>query len=215
MRIKTCQAGLLALSLLVPTLAGATTSFDPAENANLHTIALTGFDEPEFTAYCPNPNRSRHDSIIVPAGSFQSLTTQQGLHFAAELKDAIAQALRADGYEIVDGPADAELTAKTFGITTQKPRYATRGLSGDCEPQITISVTLTDAKSGSTLFHRLYLYVDSWVSPWDGSLKFTPDPKYTFKLYHDIFADIPRAIEAIRALEPLVAQSVGESLKKP
>jgi hypothetical protein len=205
----------LALGVLV-LCAACTMKFDPSAGAKIQTVTLTGFDEPDYAALGYFVLRA---TSVTPQDSdeFSTLMAKQNLHLGAELKAAIAQALRNDGYQVVDGnsavPADAVFNVSIRGLRTDAALYASHG--GAFEPEFVVITKLTDARTKSTLFQQLYLYADDSIEPIDGSILLRPDEKYAFLTARGLFSDLPRAAEGFRAVEPLVAQSIEAALKKP
>jgi hypothetical protein len=192
--------------------AGCATKFDPAAGAKVHTVALTGFDEPEYGALSYFVLNA---TTVVPRESFSSMMEKQNLHLGAELKATLSQALRDDGYEIVDDSsnADAVLSGKITGFRTDYVIYASH--LDLYEPEVTVVVKLTDAHTHGTLFQRLYLYANNSIEPMDGSLLIRPDPKYSFRTVEGLVANPALAAEGLRAVEPAVANEVRAALKRP
>jgi hypothetical protein len=191
------------------------TQFDPANSARIHTIALAGFNEPDFIAQDRLVLRT---FSVQPRGAsdFAALMAGQNLHLGAELKAAITQALRDDGYEVVEaaGTADAVLDVKIAGAPPNSvPLY--ESAAGNYEPEFSVIATLKDAKTKHTLFLELYDYRDNSIKPIDGSILIRPDPKYGFRTAKELFDNPRLAAEGFRAPVPLIAQSIGAALKKP
>jgi hypothetical protein len=204
---------LAGLAVAVLSFGGCATKFDPGNAAHIQTIALTGFAEPGFRAQF---RMGLNISTVTPSGPdrFADLLATQNLHLGAEMKAALAAALRADGYQIVDGPADAVLDVTLDGAPPMsEPLY--EAAFGNFEPEYATKVKLTDSKSGKTLFSILYLYRDNTLSPMDGSILIRPDPKYSFASADALFADPALAAQGFRAPIATIAQSVGTFLKKP
>lgn len=201
----------LALGALA-LCAGCATKFDPAAGAKVHTVALSGFDEPEYGALSYFVLNA---TTVLSQKDFSNMMEKQNLHLGAELKVALAQALRDDGYEIVDdaATADAVLNARITGFKTDYVAYAS--YPGVYEPEVTVVVKLTDAHTHGTLFQRLYLYADNSIEPMDGSLLIRPDPKYSFRTVDGLVANPALAAEGLRAVEPAVASEVRAALKRP
>lgn len=209
------SAGKLFRALALGTLAlcaGCATKFDPAAGAKVHTVALTGFDEPEYGALSYFVLNA---TTVVPRESFSAMMDRQNLHLGAELKVVLAQALRNDGYEVVDdaATADALLNVRITGFRTDYVIYAS--YLDLYEPEITVVAKLTDAHTHGTLFQQLYLYANNSIEPMDGSLLLRPDPKYSFRSVERLVEDPKLAADGLRAVEPMVAQSLQASLKKP
>jgi hypothetical protein len=146
---------------------------------------------------------------------------RQNLHLGAELKEAVAQALRNGGYRVVEdgnaGPIDAVLDIRIDGASPpafQSPLYASHG--GDFEPEFFAVAKLTDSKTKNTLFFHTYIYRNNSIEPIKslGTL-IRPDSKYAFKTSKAPFENPQLAAEGFRAAEPLIAQGIASTLKKP
>lgn len=206
---------------LVAALAACTllsscgsTKLAAADAANVHTIRLSGFSEPTYNVqdrFVLKTSSAAPDKGV----SFESLLASHGLHLGDEMKVAISLALRNDGYQIEDsGNADAILEVKFDGAPPNaNPMY--EGAPAVYQPEYSVHVTLTDAKTQKKIFHQFYVYRDNSVAPMDGTILIRPEPKYNFATAADLFNKPELAAEGFRAAIPIIAQSVGSQLKKP
>jgi len=144
--------------------------------------------------------------------------TELNFHLGAELKGVVAEALRRQGYQVLeDGnptAVDAVLNVEILGyFKTRVPVYAAFGGSV-FKPMFAANATLRDASTKRTLFRRLYAY-SALPAPIDGTILFRPDPKYSFKTSEEIFDRPQFAAEGFRAAEPVIARFIASDLKKP
>lgn len=202
---------------IVGLCGGCATQFDPANSAGIRTIKLSGFDEPTYEAQDRFVLRT---FSVTPQGSsdFAALMAGQNLRLGSELKAAVAQTLRSDGYEVIEndaaGPADAVLEMKLAGAPPNfAPLY--EAAAGNYEPEFSAEATLRDTKTKHKLFFELYVYRDNSIKPIDGSILIRPDPKYGFRTAKELFDNPELAAEGFRAPIPIIAQSIGSALKKP
>ena len=204
------MTGSAAVALIL--CAACATQFEAADATRIHKIRLSGFAEPTYQALF---FVLLNAAPVKPEGydEFSVLMARQNLHLGAELKAAVTQALRNDGYEVVeDGStsADAVLDLQIRGWEpSPNPLYASHG--GDYEPEFVIGIQMTDSTTKRTLFSGGYVYRDNLIKPRTGS---APDPKYYFKTAKELFDNPQLAAQGFRAAEPLIAQSIESALRK-
>jgi hypothetical protein len=189
------------------------TQLAATDAAGIHTIQLFGFAEPDYQIQ----GRFVLNTIsMAPSDevSFSSLLANNGLHLGTEMKAAIAQALRNDGYQIDDSHnADAVLEVKFAGAPPNfAPMY--EAAAGPYEPEYSVDVALRDTKTNKKLFHQFYVYRDNSISPMDGTILLKPDPKFNFNRPEDFYKEPVRAADGFRAAIPRVAESVGTLVNK-
>lgn len=196
LRIIVSRVATLGAVLLIG--AACATHLDSANAARIHSIALIGFENPTVDSAAPqfDPNHAN-------------------LRLGSELKVAVMQALTKAGYVISNDSgisSDTVLRIEVTGVPIRTHPYygAPHGFIDQrhrAEPEFAVKATLTDSKSKATLFSRLYLYKDAFMSPADGSLLIRPDEKYT--------ADVEHAVEAFRDGETQIANAIAVDLKRP
>jgi len=205
--------GALVVMASAMSLAGCgSTKLVATDAAGIHAIALTGFAEPKFRIQGRLGLRTFNEK---PGGmdDFTAVLEDAGLHLAAELKDAIAQALRDDGYLVDGGAADATLDITIGGAPPNAvPMY--QSAFGGYEPEYSVEAVLKNSRTGKTVFHQLYVYRDNSISPVDGTILIRPERQYEFKSRAVFVTDPKHAADGFRAAIPLVAQSIGALLKK-
>src|SRR5258706_9533125 len=100
------MTGSAAVALIL--CAACATQFEAADATRIHKIRLSGFTEPTYQALF---FVLLNAAPVKPEGydEFSVLMARQNLHLGAELKAAVTQALRNDGYEVVeDGSTSAD-----------------------------------------------------------------------------------------------------------
>lgn len=204
--------GVLFLAALA--LAGCgSTKLAQTDAAGIHAVALAGFAEPHFRIQGRLGLRT-FDEKPDGMDDFATVLAKSGLHLGAEMKEAIAQALRDDGYQVDSGAADATLDVTLGGAPPNfAPMY--ESAFGGYEPEYSVEAVLKDAHGKKTVFHQFYVYRDNSISPVDGTILIRPDAKYEFKSAQGIADDPKHAADGFRAAIPQIAQSIGTLLKRP
>lgn len=173
------------------------TEFKPADAVNLHTIAIAPPDDPTAAA--------DYDADL------------QNIHIGDEVKVALSGALRTDGYTVVDQGADAADAVLSIVISgappVARPEFEMEFFT--YFPSYSVLITLRDAATRHVLYDRLFVYHKAFIKPIDGSMLIQPDDKYVFHAQDDIGKNPALAAEGVRAAIPIIAQTVGASLKKP
>jgi len=207
------RAGALVLAAAALGLCGCgSTRLEAQDAANVHAIQLTGFAEPHYRLQGRFVLKTYN---VEPKGgdSFSDAMAKAGLHLGAEMKAAIAQSLRDDGYQVDDAAAADAILEVEFGGAppNSDPMYEAAGAG--FKPEYSVNVRLRDARTKKSLFHQFYVYRDNSISPIDGTILLKPDAQYEFQNADAIAADPKRAADGFRAAIPLVAGSVGTLLK--
>jgi hypothetical protein len=203
---------LAAVAAIAGLLCGcAATKFDPADAGRIHTIAVAPVEEPGFELQIRFVQRTT-------GRDFSDVMQAQNLHLGAEVKAAIVKAVRDDGYTVTDqgagGAADAVLSIVVGGVPPNYSGPMYESALGGFKPEYSVLVKLRDAATKSVLYDRFFVYRDNSIAPMDGSMLIRPDPKYAFTTGTP--ADDPAlAAEGFRAPIPMIAGTVGASLKKP
>jgi hypothetical protein len=153
---------------------------------------------------------------------FDTRIRSTGLRLGQEIRNAIGDALRKDGYEVIDH----EIPRTTLNLATDYRgrnldgdaaldawilvRYATGEFDDSYAPQVGMSVQLVDLKTNKILFRSGFSYAAQGVRP----PTFRSDPRYSFAGREELLRNPELAVEGLRAAIPLIAERVGQSLAK-
>ena len=205
----------LALAGLLPLLCACATKFEAADAARVNTIAIQKVDEPKYYAFT---YFVAHQNPVLADDNqeFNTAMERQNLHLGAELADAVAQALRGDGYKIANADeADAVMNLTVGGFLPDQPGPTYSAHAAAFEPELTIKARLTDTKTKKTLFQQLYLIANNSIKPMDGTIMLVPDEKYYLASTKDLFGKSDVAAAGFRSALLLVADHIAQSFKKP
>lgn len=207
------RAGVFGLALLALYGCGST-RFEAEDAAKVRTVRLAGFEEPDIVLQ----GRFVLNTYAIDTKTgkeFNTVLTDAGLKLGAELKTAIAQTLRDDGYQVTDADdADAVFEGKIGAVPPNwAPMYEAAGAG--FKPEFSLETRLKDAKTKKSLFHQFYIYRDNSISPMDGTILIRPDAKYEFGSVDELVKDSKRAADGMRAAIPPITQSLSALLKKP
>jgi hypothetical protein len=167
------------LGSMLVLCAACTTSLGASDAANIKTIALSGFSEPEYNVI------GRADIYLYtrPAGyeEFSSLMARENLLLGAELKSTITQALGTVGYQIVGesdvNVADAVLDVTIEGwVASRSPAYRATPFRSQYRPEFRMRATLTDPRTILYLMSSIFMLSKSSTNHWAEELPCTPTP---------------------------------------
>ena len=180
---------------------------DTIDLEKIRSVALIGFAEPKFQV-------GSIGGLLEPqqpatTDRLNAAMSAEKLHLGAELKIAIAEALRNEGYDVeesanawrTDAILDGELVAVEYA-----PSNPLIGGGGQFTPEVVARVELTEARTGKVLFAKSYDY--SVLTGAD----FRPDAKYRFGISEDMFRNPQFTADGFRASEPLIASAVAAAL---
>jgi hypothetical protein len=151
-----CLQKLMARAAISATLVlialTACTSQRPIDRDALEqvrVISLAGFSDPKLSPMMEG---------ALPSGDLNQILARENLHLGADLKSATSDALRQEGYKVLEsnsGTSDAILNV-TFGAVSyfSKPLIFGSGFG----PLVMIEVHLENAKTGKTLMSHIYEY---------------------------------------------------------
>src|SRR5262249_17306392 len=158
-------------ALLLVLCGACAIPFSATDATRIRTIGISGFAEPSTYGLTS-------DDSVIDASRLADVMTELNFHLGAELKGVVAEALRRQGYQVLeDGnptAVDAVLNVEILGyFKTRVPVYAAFGGSV-FKPMFAANATLRDASTKRTLFRRLYAY-SALPAPIDGTILFRPD----------------------------------------
>jgi hypothetical protein len=203
---------------------------DKAAIMSIRSIVLVGPSEPsEYIAARDLPGILAAGPVGAGVAAadrndkeFDTRIRSTGLRLGQEIRNAIGDALRKDGYDVID----REIPRTTLNLIGDYRgrnldgdaaldawllvRYATGELDDSYAPQLGMSVQLVDLKTNKILFRSGLTYAAHGVIP----PTFRPAPRYSFAGREELMRNTELATEGLRAAIPLIAEWVGQSLAK-
>jgi hypothetical protein len=169
--------------------ACATAPVDKAQLAQVHSIALEGFAEPDY---------------FLAARA----------HVGADSYRAIGKMLLDHGYKIVPDRKSADaILAVEFPVATDNG--ADEIMTGGCTPLMQIEITMK-AANGKTIFRRTYAFANKPMAGL-GEVLLRVDPKFTVSdcTNSGIMANADLVVAAFKSAVPELAEALGNELTTP
>lgn len=206
---------LLLLSLLVAGSVPASAELRDVL-VPIRTVGLGPIADPDDYAVMSANGGPQYDSrtFVSGAGGGLSLAeamAREDLHLGAELHDAIAEALLAQGMRVAPAEADGASVKLLVAIMPSSVSYSDVALGDDLIPGFTVKLFVTDAKNGRFLMTDSILYGQSTRR---GEHAVFPDARYRFSSVEALLADPKSAAQGFRAGITAVADEIAKDLKR-
>ena len=224
--ITPCSAILLAL--LLGGCAAASPSAD--ELRTIHSIALAPSANPmhfglaigdlgtaisEGLAVGPGAAAGVLSSSLAVSERGDTLTDalmSQNLWLGEELKEAVAEALRRDRFEVTDLGSGAAPSDAILKLVISQSRYERR-VWGKIGPHVVVVATLAQRVTGRRLFHRIYLY-DMHTISIPPTLGLTPSDRFGFDTPEEVLSHPAIVAAGFRAAIPMIASDIARTFRR-
>ncbi|HEY1631737.1 MAG TPA: hypothetical protein VGF56_10485 [Rhizomicrobium sp.] len=133
------------------------------------------------------------------------------VHLGADLRDDVAAAMKADGYQFQPEPSYD--TDASVNLTLRRIRYNGLAYHGRISVEIIVDASMVDLNSHAVLFEKTYSLTDTDATE-IGSKEIAPDQDYVFADYNAVVADPERAVAGLRANLSIIAKAIGRDLAR-
>jgi hypothetical protein len=197
--------------VITATIAGCgTAAVDKTRLTTIHSVYIATVHDRRISVLVAMMDWSP----LSTKTTFDDVLTRQGLHLGAEMHSAVADALKADGYQI--SPALADADAIVEARVTAADYVARPSLFGvGCTPIALLDVKVRNFHTDSTILSRTYRLQNGGGVGLTGDVLLPSDPKYDVDDCATLWSNPQLPVDAFRAALPELTRAVAADLVKP